>query len=301
MDKVKSLSCLTIETSRKQRGFSTLELFVSLAISLPVLLMTAQLLHRSTMMNIKLKTEAAINSRALRLRSIMEDVMSDLDSHRLPVPVRVHSGAQINYADGQPNPIMQHAELAPVADSDAVTALRVDFQNILRVRSATYQTSGTRFEACHQPGVSLDQDLIKNYLAVSADGMFELGGESVPMPGDPLCRYLILEPQVSMSLQTPATVRPENVRLLIPITKHYTIYIDRTGQLRLLGHRGAENIENQPLTGPYRGLSMHLQLTNERFSFLKASLNSAKPRPLTISVHNQLARLPLMNILLNAP
>jgi hypothetical protein len=49
---------------------------------------------------------------------------------------------------------------------------------------------------------------------------------------------------------------PNDLLAIVPIEELYTLYVDTEHRLRYLGHRGADNIENQPLLPGVEALNL---------------------------------------------
>ncbi len=229
------------------KGFSTLELVLSLALSSLIVSGTLALFFSLTNFSIEAEIRTEADYGLIRIKEEIAQIIAELDSNRLNITPRLHKAGKIKFTDGSFNPIMSLSPSAanyPATDADAVTSVAVRVLEIHKVKDARLSGSHYIFLACPRWKKLANPGAIRSFVAFSADGSFELtgGSDSADSSG---CRNFSLLQQKSMSLNNSGS--PLNARILIPIERQYTLYVGSDRQLRYLGHAGASNIENQPL------------------------------------------------------
>lgn len=82
----------------------------------------------------------------------------------------------------------------------------------------------------------------------------------------------------------------ELIRILIPVSAYSTMYLDNSGKLRYLGHRGSTNIENQPLLENLEQLNLGLEYEHDLYK-LSVESKSVFDKKLNFSFVNQISRI----------
>ena len=185
-------------------------------------------------------------------------VLQNLDSHRLPIPPRIHHRGQIAFTDRTVNGVTRTAgPNRPSMLSDAITTIELAPVRRLTVLQAPPASAAPpfRYYAC---GTGPDPlpPTVRSYIGLSADGMFELVGPR--QAGASGCAQFTLTATRSMSIETPPGSSAALVRTIIPVLAHYTLYRNQRGELRYLSHRGEINDENQPIAGEIGELAFRL-------------------------------------------
>lgn len=242
----------------------------------------------------------------LTVHEVLHTVVLDRDSHRLQIPFRIHRNGIIRRTDRQLNDIAKDLsrDLSP-ARSDAVTTLSLDLSESLRVMTIGSRSGrnidvfGCGVNSSGELGDILD---IKSWVALSLDSAAEVVAESVKRVSGG-CLNVVGRLVPSMSLPPPEELGAIHaILMLVPIRRHGTYYFDRAGQFRFLGHRGANNNENQPLMGPIKGATLGLDLgTSNGQEMLIATLLVEQRTVLRERMHTRLARMPLHGLLARMP
>jgi len=234
---------MTYRYIKQSTAYSTTELLVCMFISLSLIAGLTRGLHQFLVTDARLRIESHETFVYIRLRNLISEVLADLDSHRFEILPRIHKNGAISFTDNTLNPVTSlQGSNAPHPESDAITGLRLESTRSYRVLESSRHASQFRYLAC--PEVNLqDRTSAKSYMGVSSDGLLELSGSSTASGS---CRIFLLGASLSMSVKQDH-VDPLFIRKLIPISRHYTIYVGKDLQLRYLSHVGSRNIENQPM------------------------------------------------------
>ena len=284
-------------TGAKRRGFILLEMLAALGISLLLCLALQHFLHRSFLFNKMATGIQRDNSTLLKVRHLLLQAAEDLDSYPFRIAPRKHAGGVITYMDGGEHPVMG-TQSAPGSGSDAITVLALDFEASYRILR---QESEGRLEffACPKYSGLLSSQDFRGVIGVSVDGLWELHGSLRSHAGRIECRDFTLSVMPSLVLKRPDSA-PLGIRLLVPISRYYTIYLDRHKQVRYLGHAaGGEIIENQPLFGNLLLLTAQINEPLDGIYCLETGLVFNDRKTAVLSSCSRLGRTGHLNYLLN--
>lgn len=286
-----------------ERAFSTLELLTALGICLPLLAALSVGLTSEIDAYRALRKQHAEESTLLRVEELLQHAALDGDSAPWAPAHRIHRNGRVSLYDGTPNNIMSAAAARrPLAGSDAITSASYDLEHSLSVRTAHLQGSVLRVTACPRYRAASTPRKAASLLGLSADGAFEvLPREREITPGSG-CRTLRLRAAKSMLTPAASLLDLRLIRLLVPIIRLRTLYIDRDGQLRHLSHRGSENSENQPVLSGME--TMRLRISNIapwNILALHASVRSKSGGEIDFWLLPSFARASALNFSLNRP
>lgn len=273
-----SICCATVN------GITTIEVVVALAVSMPLLTLFATGFHHSVYTYHKVTKTYRNYQTYLRTKDLFEQVMYDLDSHPFKLLPKIHQNGAIKFSDGTLNQLHR----TPNKKSDAITILRLD---MLASHQVTEAKSG-QLTACARYEHNFSPQEYKGYLGIHANGFTELVGEVSNT--NSLCKEFLLVSTKSMMV--PPT--SGNVLAIIPITQHYTLYVDNKHQLRYLSHEGANNIENQPIVKNIKKLSLGYTMINSIVE-LKGIIEFKDGKQKSFTVFNRIGRGEHYNALLN--
>lgn len=255
------------------KGLSTLELMISILLGAVVLSIAGRTILELTQLWASVRLEEQDLNAALRVQETLRGVIRDLDASPLPIPPKIHQNGRLYLSDNSKNPVLG-SRTAPDTNSDAVTSLELNLQAEFAIRSTKAASSETEIIACPRFPSPASLPDSQTFLGLGVDGMLLLIGDSVAAPTTGKgCRKFMLNQQPTMSGSPISQVtNPLRVRNLIPVVRHYTIYVDSDHQLRFLGHRGTKNIENQPIIGGVKQLKLSASTFTEGVFGLTARL-----------------------------
>ncbi len=279
-------------------GFSSLSIVIALGLSTAVIAGLVYLLGVCLRADVKFHSLASDTYISLRVFHALQRVISGLDSHRFEIYPVIHKNGIIGLIDQSPNSVMSGtATLRPKPDSDAITALKLNHVDALRISECRSSGMELTIKSCYSVAATSHSSSYKSYVGVGNSGFFEFaflkkaGGN---------CPTLELQAVESMSLKSPQHEQLCLIHKLIPIEELYTLYVDNLGQLRYLSHVGPNNIENQPIIGGLDRLSLATKpaISNSLLQ-LDTSILTKSGRQRNYSFINHLGRLPIFTYLLN--
>ena len=281
-----------------QQGFVSGDLailipcLIILSVLTTVLTVQANILkeHENTYKQLLLKS---------KLQETYAQTVSNLDSHRLDIPLIVHSPGIIHLFSGETHPISHHpGNLKPDTDSQALTTIRLNYQNDLQVLNCATFGDSIALEACFRHQVP-DNDIdLTHLLALNTNGISEW--TAIP-DGNGACRQFLmtnLDGMIATNLSPHAWC---SIHVMVPIESLHTLYLDQSENLRLLSHLGTETLENQPLLKGLISITLVASpITPYSITFLELKALTSQSHHINLSFFNHLNRAPLYNYLLNS-
>lgn len=233
------------------RGYSLLECICSLAI---VALLTAgmtQLVHRTS--STLGTTASALDQRVSMTKTglVLSAALSALERTHLPGLVTTTNGTDPKTLYGGPHPATKlSGNTRPRSDSAILSMVEVDPRYRGRVVRSSFTADTVSLEVCggmEQPGPST----FRSHLVVGLQGMCQLTAQV--QRSSTGC--FTLSGRAVSGLVAP-DCPPHSLLEYLPVVRELSIYIDRTGELRLISHVGTRILENQPIVRGLRALDI---------------------------------------------
>ncbi len=277
------------------KGYTLLELAVSLLISIILLglcgQMLMQVIRSSAQLNKKINDERVFQI----VRATFARPIHALDTHVLPFGLTVHPSGSILFADGTKNPV-HNSNFPPDSTSNALSFI----EPLSPFPLSVVEGNIASVKACTAVAFALEdiRSNAKSFIALGVDGALELLPLELRSYGttDSYCITARLQETQSMTIKRTTSNFPP--QLLYPLKTQATLYLDTQGTLRHLGHKGANNIENQPII---RGIkAIHIRASAFEGS---TTLAISVELPSGSSAHwqdrNKLKRESLLDIIFN--
>jgi hypothetical protein len=169
---------------------------------------------------------------------------------RIPVLTQVTSGSSLATASGGAHPAGSlSATSRPRPDSDVLSTIEVDPLYRGRIIRSEFNLGGVTLEICGVAKTPAPQQF-RSHLALGLgnDALCELSGE--PAQTSANCFTLRGTPLRGLINATDSCA-PSSLLEYLPIVREQSLFIDRSGELRIISHIGLLLLENQPIT---RGL-----------------------------------------------
>lgn len=216
-------------------------------------------------------------------RSHLEDLISITDGGVLTLP---HGGAHPVQGVG--------ASSRPRASSHIVSAIEVDPRLRGRIRTSEFDAAGISIEVCETPSLP-DRESTKSHLLVGVAGLCQVTG--VAEPSTLGCFTLRGTPVRGLLL--PLSACPiASLHEYLPVTREASVFIDATGELRLVSHVGMRVTENQPITRGLRSLVITSRLAAPGTVFFDISVRARANKIHRFLLPAALTRTPIWNEIL---
>ncbi len=280
-----------------QIGFVTLEALVSLLVGSILLLSVGSALHHTVFSYLFISKERRLYFEAMQLKSSLQSLLSQYDGHAFAIQPRIHPNGAVTFTDASSNPVMTSAH-PPSPESTAITGLELVLADAIKVIPLTFGPGVVSFRGCKKSGGAFTPNLYQGYLGFSMQAAYELDGPVMAESAN--CYRLNLATSKSMSIMPSDPAKLANLRLIVPILAHYTIYQASTGELRYLSHKGSQNIENQPLSEPLLAKRIKIDAAQvAQLIFLTTSLETEENSIELHTLHNQFKHANYLTYILN--
>lgn len=285
------------ENSNREVGASLFELIVSLSVVTTLLLAMSAVTTRTIS---SLKLFERWHSDVLKislLQSELSKLVQSYDSSRLADTLKIHKSGDIRIFDGDVHPISRiQSTSRPRSGSDAISSLALDMRGALSIDQNT-----TPQKACPLWNDGRYDSEAKSFLALTTEAAYQVKVTKIRSAMPKGCQIVRIDPLTSIFTKRVSSREEQVIALLLPIKAEYTLFIDATGQLRMIGHTGNQILENQPLGRGFRSLTIesssigvtpdltltlsltaHLSLSKERRLSDSSRLTRKSPLELTV-------------------
>ena len=282
--------------NRANSGFSLLETLVTTLITSLSLLTGVYLVSRLSPQLANYEQAESDLSAELLIIQLMKRVMRSLDSHRLPLPPKVHKGGSIRFSDGSPTPF----SVGAAHDSDAISYAHLESEKVLSVTECRVSGEATIIRGCLHASRTASFKEIENFVLVSPEGVTLVPGT---VRGLGVCRTVVVYSSPSVIGVQPPRPLPCSVQAIVPVLTLETLYLGQDGILRLVRTRGTKVIEQQPVAKlPFRmELTLH-ESTESNLLQLEVLLSLNPPRqapPRLFTFSSSLSRRHFLDLVFN--
>ena len=267
-----------------------LEALISLSIITPVLAVLTTLLLQTLYQYYQSQAHHVKVYRSAQTQNSFEQAVLASDSLSFLPPARIHTDSVVTFTDGSANDIIfSKSHTKPSLRNDALTTANAIASNMLDVHSIENLGTKKLYNACASFLQKFQKDIDtsflyneRSYLGISIEGRFELTGQAWidSTQDNSICRVLELEHQKSMMFDAINPIAP--IIKIIPLHSLYTLYKDQNETLRYLAHRGADNIENQPLEDSSDNIRISKTVENQIYTLLFQSKGQREKKILHI-------------------
>ncbi len=228
-----------------QKGASLIEMLVTLALGAMVLASTSTGIIAGSRLFTTLSgtTEATITRQ--KTTAVVGASLRALDRHRMNRGWRVTSGANIV---GTVHPLARlRGTSAPRETSDILSIIETSPIHRGRIVSSLVNDTVAELRACDFPEPPTPSNT-KSLLVLGLSGILHVSAE-IPRSTNGCIDLRASRLHSIFSTYTPPT---GSFHTLLPIEREYSVFVDRSSQLRLVSHLGSQLVENQPIA---RGVS----------------------------------------------
>jgi len=239
----------------RERGYTLIDSVWSIVIG-------AILLSGATILFVTMShTYTSVSSRqqgllsALKTHWVVATALRATERNRLPFAITITPGGSLTLPHGARHPVAtMGGTSAPRVDSDILSL--IELANAHRGLVRSFKTTGMSVvvEAC---GLSsaLRSNSYRSYLLLSVSGHVQVAGDIAPVSKS----CVRLSGTILAGLISNRADAPLSVSTFVPIEREYSIFVDRSSNLRLASHVGTRLVENQPIA---RGI-YSLRITSE--------------------------------------
>lgn len=255
------------------RGFSLLECLCSLAI---VALLTAsitQLVHRSS--TILGTTSDALDQRLTMTKAglVLSAALAALDRTHLAGVASTTNGSNPTTPFGNPHPASGlTGNTRPRTQSAILSVVEVEPRYRGRIVRSSFSGTSISLEICGAPEQP-SSTMFRSHIAVGLSGPCQITGQVERSSAG----CFTLSGQAVAGLISPHCA-PHSLLEYMPVLRELSIFIDRTGELRLISHVGSRILENQPIARGLRSLDIALLNVGAHKSLYRIDVHATSAR-----------------------
>lgn len=276
---------------KPMRGFSLLDCVCSLGIAslLAIIVMRAT---QSTAMITNLHIQQiAARVTATKAALVTSAALASLERSHLSGVVQIADGTNPLTSYGSPHPVSGiTSNSRPRSDSAIITSVELDPRYQGRIVQSTFSGDSISLEACQLPQRP-SKDQFRSYLAIGLQGPCQLTG----LVENTSSSCVSFSGSVVTGLFTAGRCQPGSLLEFVPISRELSIFVDRSGVLRLVSHVGMKILENQPIAQGYRSLAMREWNDTSGAQIYQLSVTPSGSRTLTFYLPGALTRSPIWN------
>lgn len=234
------------------RGYSLLECICSLGI---ISLLTASIVHLThSSASILSNLSDTLEQRFVMVKTglVLSASLAALERTHLPGIVTLTDGKNPTTSSGGLHPVRNlRGNTQPRAYSSILSTISVDPRYSGRILKSSFTADTVLIEVCGSPEIP-GRNTFRSHLTIGVSGACQLVG--TPQRTSDGCFTLSGSPVRGLVSDS----CPKHSLLeYLPIISEQSVYVDRTGELRLISHVGARIIENQPIARGLRAIQIH--------------------------------------------
>lgn len=263
-----------------ERGFSMIESLWSMLLG--SLMLTGLLFVTSnTSRGVKMASDAQRTLQATQqAATLLEVSLRALETNRLSFAATITRGDHLRLANGTPHPLASlSGTTMPRPDSDILSVIAVSFQHHARLIEPHIIGSTITARACDSLTRITSSDF-KSFVVYTLTGPHQVVGQ---LTASSLGCYNLSGTVISglisnagADIGTPLT--------FMPVDREQSVFIDRTGNLRIASHVGTRITENQPLTRGLRSFRLKRSVNTDGTSIFDVEVKGSVGHPLLKSI-----------------
>lgn len=273
------------------RGYSLVECVVGIALSglVSIILARSVLTSRESLSAQSSAIEQRISMTKAAL--VTHAALGALERARIPGLVSISNGNAPATRVGSPHPVSGLSITSrPRPDSDILSFLTIDPRYRGRITKSEWNGTSLSIEACELPELPR-ADQFRSFLAFGLHG----GCQFVGTPVHITSRCISLSGTMIRGVVNDAPCPAASLLELLPISREFSLFIDRSGELRLVSHVGTRIIENQPIVRGLRSLSIHERALSHGATLFDLTIQATGGAQLRFLLPAALAREALWN------
>ena len=278
-----------------EAGFSLIELIASLSLISLATLFISVTSKNTIRITSTTKSIADDDIAVIRAQSVIASLINATERLRLSGLVSITTGAHPITAWGAPHPITHlNGTSRPRVGSDILTSTFIDPTLRGRVVKSDFQNAFILAYIC---GLSQTPSptAFKKHLLIGSSSICQMRGSLTHVADS--CYELIGYPIDTIT--TPKEqCKPQAFLEYYPTESDKTVFIDRSGNLRLLSHSGLNITENQPITPGLRRFSIQRKSTNTNDIFYSLTIFPSLAPPRSFLIPQRLTPYPISSLVL---
>ena len=277
------------------RGYSLIECLCGLCLIGMLSAVTTRFVGQSSA--ILNDTTSAIESRISLTKAALtvSAQLAALERSHLPGTISISSGTTVQAPHGGSHPVAGVGPTSqPRPESDIISVIEVDPRYRGRIRQSKFSGSTIEVEVCSGPEIPTTSQF-KSHVVVGLSGICQITG--TPTPTLAGC-FTVSGSAVRGLLHATQSCPRAALLEYLPIAREFSVYVDKTGELRLVSHVGTHILENQPMTRGLRSLRAAPFVAPSGAHVFSLTILAARAREHTFMLSGALAQHSLWNEIL---
>jgi prepilin-type N-terminal cleavage/methylation domain-containing protein len=271
---------------KTMRGFSLIECVVALGITALLGLITLQTTHYASTIITHHCQQIMARSIATKTALIVSASLTALERTQVPGLVYVTDGSAPLTRFGAPHPLSGVSTTSrPRPDSAIVTSVEIDPRYRGRVTQSAFSGSSVDLEVCHASDIPSSSQF-RSYLAFGLQGVCQFTGT----PTRSVNGCFSFSGTGTKGIFTDGYCQPASLLEFAPVAREFSLFIDRTGELRLVSHVGMRILENQPIARGLRSMAVSEERTSGGALLFRLSVIPGSSSPLSFLLPAGLTR-----------
>lgn len=277
------------------RGHSLIETLFGLCLMGLMASVTVRFIQQSS--GVVHETTAAIESRLSITKAALtiSAQLSSLERSHLPGLVFISRGTSMQAPHGSSHPVTGVGPTSrPRPESDIISVIEVEPRYRGRIRQSRFIGNTVEVEVCGSP-VQPRANQFRSHLAVGTSGACQMTAALTPGFGG--CFTASGSVVRGMLHASPACPHASLLEYL-PIIREFSVYVDKTGELRLVSHVGMHIVENQPIARGLRSLGIQQYIAPSGATLFSTTISASRARQHTFTFPGALTQSTLWNEIL---
>jgi hypothetical protein len=238
--------------------------------------------------------QLAARLNATKAALVITAALAALERSHLPKLVQVTNGTTLLTESGTPHPVSGVGLTSrPRSDSAVITSVEIDPRYRGRIARSTFSGTSVELDVCDAPQIPT-KDQFRSYLAIGLQGLCQFTGTLATTGNN--CLSFSGSPTAGMFAGGPCPAA--SLLEFAPISREFSLFVDRTGELRLVSHVGMRILENQPIARGFRSLEVNEIADSSGTLLYRLTVTPSISRALSFNLPAPLARTSLWNEIL---
>jgi prepilin-type N-terminal cleavage/methylation domain-containing protein len=277
------------------RGYSLIECLVAISLLGLVSAASARITQQTSAQLSGIAR--AVDQRLAIMKSVavITATVNTAERTRLRELLTISDSSTLKATHGGPHPLIGiGASSKPRPLNSIISTIEVDPLLQGRIVETRPSTSGPQVTVCGTSSAP-PAERFRSHLLLGMGGVCQVTG--IPRPISQGCFTLAGTPTRGLLHSTPSCPAGSYHEYL-PVAREFSVFVDRTGEFRLVSHVGMKLLENQPLARGLRELNATWIVGGHNATFMKLALRGAMSRELTFALPIPLRRSSLWNEIL---
>jgi hypothetical protein len=259
------------------RGYSLIECLVGVCLIGLVSALSVRFTQQSSSQLHEIVRAIDQRMAIIKSASVITAAMNAGERSRLPEVLIVADGSSLQAPHGGPHPLVgTGASSRPRPQSSILSAIEVDPLYQGRIVQSQRTTDGVTIEVCGLASIP-SAEHFRSHIVLGIGGLCQVTG--TPQARGSSCFQLHGTATRGLLHNSPSCPAG-SFHEYLPVAREISLFIDRSGEFRLVSHVGMRLLENQPLTRGLRELQLSLLTTGHDTRFMRISLRGSTSREL---------------------